>query len=155
VTVPRGVEYTGLRETAAALKKLGVPDDAVKTAMNEAGMIVAREAWRIGPSDTGKMLSTLKVNKSKSLLKINVGGKSAPYAYSWHALELGVSKGGFNYKVPAHQRKGHPVRAYRANRALPAKGQRPFLFTAWERKKQEVLAAYVTAMGDLFRQVMR
>jgi len=155
VAAPRGIEFTGLRETAAALKKLGVPDDAVKSAMNEAGLIVAREAWRIGPSDTGKMLSTLKVNKSKSLLKINVGGKSAPYAYSWHAIALGVSKGGFNYKVPAHQRKGYPVRAYTANRYLPAKGANPFLFKAWDRTKQQVVEAYVTAMGDLFRKAMR
>jgi len=155
VTTPRGIEFTGLRETAAALKKLGVPDAAVKTAMNEAGLIVAREAHRIGPTDTGKMLGTLKVNKSKSLLKINVGGKSAPYAYSWHALALGVSKGGFNYKVPAHKRKGYSVKAYTANRYLPGKGSNPFLFKAFETTKQQVVEAYVTAMGDLFRKAVR
>ena len=155
-----GFEYTGLRETAQALGKLGVADDAIKTAMNEAGMIVAREAWRTGPTDTGAMLGGLKVNKSKSLLRIYLNTKKTPYAISWHAVPLGLSKGGFNYKVPGHQRtsvKGtkHSVKAYSANRYLPGKGKNPFLFTAFERKKQQVLEAYVTAMGDLLRKAVR
>lgn len=151
--VPRGVEYTGLRELNKYLRAIGAPDDAIKDAMHNAGAIVVKEAWRIMPVDTGKMARTLKANRAKNELKVKVGNNTTvPYAYTFHAVALGKSKGGFTFRVPTHNRrgtrgrKGGPVRAHKAARHIP---NRPFLFQAFERKRQEVYEAYITAIGDL------
>lgn len=148
-----GFEFTGLRETAAALKKLGVTDDAIKDAMQEAGAIVQRETWRIMPVDTGAMAKSLKVNRSKNLLKITVGNNTTvPYAYTFHAIAKGVSKGAFVFRVPTHSRRGHQVRGYVAARRIQ---DRASLYLAWERTQQQVIEAYVTAMGRLFEEFAR
>lgn len=148
-TAPSGLEYTGLRELNTYLKRIGVPDDAIKTAMNDAGNVVVREAWRIMPTVTGAMAKTLKANKSKSLLRVQVGNNTTVrYAYTMHAVALGKSKGGFTFRVPPHTRKGKPVRGYTAQRYIP---NRPFLFVAFERKKQALYESYVSAIGALIR----
>lgn len=144
-----GLEFTGLRELNASLKKMGVTDDAVKTAMNEAGAITQREAWRLMPVSSGAMARTLKVNKNKNVLKVTVGNNTTVrYAYTFHATGLGLSRGGFTFRVPAHSRRGRPVRGYVAQRRIP---NRPFLYLAWERTKQQVYEAYVEAIGNLIR----
>lgn len=143
----KGLEFTGLRELNAALKKLSIPDPAIKTAMNEAGQITQREAWRIMPTRTGNMARSLKVNKAKNELKISVGNNTTvQYARNFHAVALGVSKGGFTFHVPVSSRGGKSVRAYSAQRRIP---NRPFLFTAWERTKRDVYECYVLAIGKL------
>ena len=149
MAAPTGLEFTGLRETATALKRLGVDDTAVKTAMNEAGMIVVREAWRLMPVSSGKMARTLKANKSKSLLKVSVGNNTTvPYAYTFHAQAMGKSKGAFTYIVGRHSRRGTSVRGYARAARIPNKA---FLFVAFERKKQELYESYITAMDRLLR----
>jgi hypothetical protein len=152
-----GFEFTGLRETNLALKRLGVPDPAIKEAMRDAGMLVAREAWRIAPQDTGKMASTIKVTGGKNKLVVKVGNNTTvPYAYTFHATALNRSRGGFTVHVPTYQRgrsrksSGTTVAPYKTARRIP---NRPFLFVAFERKKRELFEAYVTRIGDLFRSV--
>lgn len=148
-TAPSGLEFTGLRELNASLKKMGVTDDAIKTAMNTAGAVVQREAWRIMPVSSGAMARTLKVNKNKNKLVVQVGNNTTvQYAYTFHAGALGKSKGGFTFDVPAHSRRGHPVRAYTAKRYIP---NFPFLFIAFERKSRELYESYVSAITDLIR----
>lgn len=150
MAAPTGLEFTGLREVNAYLKKIGQPDDAIKKAMNDAGQVVAQEAWRIMPVHTGNLARTLKVNKAKNLLKVSVGNRTtAQYGYTFHAQALGKSKGGFTYAVPAHSRSGRSVRAYTRQATIP---NRPFLYLAFERKKLEMWEKYVTAIADLIRQ---
>lgn len=148
MATPTGIEFTGLRELNTYLKRIGVADDAVKTAMNEAGNLVVREAWRIMPVASGKMAKTLKANKAKNLLKVGVGSKTVPYAYTFHAIALGRSRGGFTYVVNRHTRRGRYVKSYARQAYIP---NRPFLFIAFERTKRAVFEAYVTAIGDLIR----
>ena len=150
MAAPSGVEFTGLRELNAALKRLGVDDAEIKTAMNEAGMIVVREAWRLMPVASGKMARTLKANKSKTLLKVSVGNNTTvPYAYTFHAVALGQSKGGFTYVVNRHTRKGTYVKSYARKAYIPNK---PFLFLAFERKQADLLNAYASAIDGLLQK---
>jgi hypothetical protein len=145
-----GLDYTGLREAGKALAQAGVTDAAIKDAMQNAGAVVAQEALRISPNRTGRMDRTLKVNRSKSNLTITVGNNTTvPYAYTLHAVALGKSRGGFTFRVRAHTRQGHQVKAYKAQRYIR---NDPFMFIAWERKKQAVYEAFVTAFGHLFDQ---
>lgn len=149
MATPVGIEYTGLRELNAKLKKIGVPDDAIKTAMNEAGLIVVREAQSLAPSKSGKMARTIKANKAKNLLKVQVGSKAVPYAYTFHAIALGRSRGGFTYVVNRHTRRGRYVKSYARQAYIP---NRPFLFLAFQKTRAKVIAAYVTAMADLLQR---
>ena len=145
----KGLEFTGLRELNASLKKMGVTDDAIKTAMNEAGAIVQAEARSLAPVKSGKMARTVKVNKNKNTLKITVGNNTTvKYAYTFHALEIGKSKGGFTFRIPAHTRRGHRVNSYVAQRRIR---DFPFLWLAFEQKSREVYTAYVEAIGNLIR----
>lgn len=148
MAAPTGIEFTGLRELNTYLKKIGVTDDAVKTAMNDAGNIIVREAWRIMPTDTGKMASTLKANKAKNKLTVKVGSKTVPYAYTFHARALGKSNGGFTYDVQRHTRRGRSVSGYSRKASIP---DRAFLYVAFERKKTETYEAYISAIADLIK----
>lgn len=131
------------------LKRAGVPDDAVKDAMYSAGLPVQREALRLAPVRSGKLASTIKVNRSKSNLTFTAGNNTTvKYAYTFHAQALGKSKGGFTFRVPFHDRQGARVRSYSRQARIP---NRPFLLQAWERNRQKVLEAYVTAVASLLR----
>lgn len=152
---PRGIEFSGLRETNLALKRLGAPDAAIKEAMSDAGMIVLREAWRIGPSDSGKLLSTLKVTGGKNKLQVQVGNNTtAQYGWTFHAnaTRYNYAKGWMTFWVPAHSRKGKPVAGYKTVRRIRAF---PFLYTAFERKSADLYRAYVSAIDGLFREFGR
>lgn len=158
-TTVSGVEWTGLREAARALSTLGGGlDEAFKDAMQESGGVVAREAWRLMPVDTGALSRTLKVNRSKSELRISVGNNTTvPYAYTLHAVALGASNGGFTFRVDAHTRRSRrggrrPVRSYTAARRIP---NRPFMFQAWERKQDELFRVFVDRLGALFQEAGR
>lgn len=149
----RGLEYTGLRELNAALKKAGTDDAAIKEVMTEAGELIRGEAWRLVPVRTGNLAASLKVSKSKNQLEVKVGNNKtgstgARYGYTFHAVALGKSRGGFTFDVPSHTRGGYPVRAYTAKRYIPNK---PFLFMAFERKKQAVYETYVKGIGRLLQ----
>lgn len=145
----RGLEYEGLRELNAALKKAGTDDAAIKEVMSEAGELIRGEAWRIMPVKTGNLARTLKVSKNKNQLEVKVGNNTtARYGYTFHAVALGKSRGGFTFDVPAHTRRGYSVRAYTAKRYIP---NRPFLFVAFVRQKQAVYETYVKGVGRLLQ----
>lgn len=149
-SAPRGLEFTGLRELNASLKKLGVTDDAIKTAMNEAGQIVQREAWRIMPVDSGASARTLKVNKNKNKLVVQVGTNKVAGPYVMHATAIGKARSFMTFDVRAHTRRGVSVRSYSVVRAVR---NFPYLFIAFERQKQAMYESYVTAIGKLMRGV--
>lgn len=158
---PKGIEFTGLRETNLALRRLGVTDPAIKQAMTDAGMIVMREAWKIGPSDSGKLLSTLKVTGGKNKLQVQVGNNTtAQYGWTFHAnaTRYNYAKGRMTFHVPTHTRKGSrrgartQVAAYSTVRRIRSF---PFLFIAFERKSADLYRAYVTALDKLFREFGR
>ena len=144
-----GVEVTGLRETARALKKADVADAEVKDAMNQVGGILVREALRLVPVRTGRLAKTIKTTGGRNALTFQAGNNTTvKYAYTMHAIAEGRSKGGFTYRVPAHRRKGYTVKGYSRKAYIP---NRPFMFQAWDRKRQDVLEAYVSAIAGLFR----
>lgn len=154
----KGVEVTALRETAKALKAAGVADDAVKAEMQAVGGIVVREAVRLAPTRSGKLASTVKATGGRNKLDIVAGNNtSVKYGMYFHAstsrttgyMGKGPAQAEWIYKVPGHTRKGYPVSAYRRRVRLPT---RPFLYQAWERNREAVLEAYVTAIARLFRK---
>jgi hypothetical protein len=99
------------------------------------------------PQRSGALNRTLKANKSKSNVTITVGNRTTvPYAYTFHAVALGKSKGGFTFYVPPYNRRGRQVGAYKAARRIVSN---PFLYIAWERSKDKIVEAYVTAMTKL------
>lgn len=150
MAAPTGIEYTGLRELNAKLKRLGVDDSAIKEAMNDAGLLVVGEAKRLAPVKSGKMAKTIKANKAKNLLKVSAGSKTVPYAYTFHARALGKSKGGFTFIYPRHRRRGRYVKSYARQAYIP---NLPFLFLAFEAKRRQVIEAYVTSMGNLLGRI--
>lgn len=151
------IQVEGLKELNKALGKIGVPDDAIKDAMHDAGVLIQREAFRLMPFDTGKMAKTLKVNRAKNLVKVSVGNNTTVrYAYTFHAVAMGKSKGGFTYHVKSHYNKRggkkYAVSGYTAKRYIP---NNPFLFKAAERKAADVFAAYTAAIDKLIKQASR
>ena len=155
-----GVEVQGLREYARALKKADVADAEVKDAMNQVGGILVREALRLVPVRTGRLAKTIKTTGGRNALTFQAGNNTTVrYAYTFHAIAAGDSKGGFTYRVTGYQRnnrgrskgktyvRGHTRKGYIPNR--------PFMFQAWERRQDDVLEAYVKAVTGLFRAVGR
>lgn len=145
-----GLQVEGLRESVKALSKLGVPDDAIKDAIREGGLILQREAWRIMPVKSGAMAHSLKVSKAKSKLEVYVGdNKKVKYALNFHAQAMGLSKGGYTFTM-THRGGPKNGQHYKKQRRIP---NNPFMFTAFDRKVNDVEAAFVDAIDKLIRGV--
>lgn len=144
--VTSGYVLTGVAEVKAALAKLGVSDTVVREATDEAGRILVTEATSIAPRKSGAMAATIKPNRAYNNLRVQAGSATVPYAYTFHAVAMGKSKGGMTFRVPPHRRAGHYVGAYIAKRRIR---NLPFIFMAAERKRQAVYDAYVAALSRL------
>lgn len=153
-------EWAGLRELNTYLKRLGVPDSAVKQAMADAGLILQREALRLAPKDTGRMAGTLKVSKAKGELRVSVGNNTTvKYAHPYHVPEL---SGGKVRVAVAHVKpytrrvgRGKPKAQVAGHTRRRALVDWPFMYEAARRKQQAVLTAYVTAIGKLIEEAKR
>lgn len=123
-----------------ALQSSGVLPDQIKAAMTAAGNVIADEARRRAPKASGKLAGSVKVYGAKDRVRVRAGSKTVPYAYTFHAVALGKSAGGFTYKYPAKGgRRGYTRQAYIPNR--------PFLIDAFKATKAECFGEYVQAMA--------
>jgi HK97 gp10 family phage protein len=80
-----GIKVKGLRSSIKALREIGVEAKDIKSAGNEAGEIVAREARNLVPVRTGKLRGSIRVTKLISKVEIKAGtGGTIPYANPIH-----------------------------------------------------------------------
>jgi HK97 gp10 family phage protein len=80
-----GIKVKGLRSSIKALRAIGVDAKDIKTAGNEAGEIVAREARNLVPVRTGKLRNSIRVSKLIGKVEIKAGtGRTVPYANPIH-----------------------------------------------------------------------
>lgn len=86
------VKVEGLRETAAALKKLEGGLDDLKDANNALGSEIAARASALAPRRTGALASTIKANRAAKKVSIKAGSARVPYAavieYGWNARNI-------------------------------------------------------------------
>ena len=84
-----GVKVTGLNQAIRSLRELGLPDEELKRAGNEAGELVANEARNLVPVRTGRLRNSIRVSKSIRKVTISAGNNRSsrtgvPYANPIH-----------------------------------------------------------------------
>jgi HK97 gp10 family phage protein len=80
-----GIKVKGLRSSIKALQAIGVDAKDIKSAGNEAGEIVAREARTLVPVRTGALRNTIRTSKALNRVSVSAGNNSrVPYANPIH-----------------------------------------------------------------------
>jgi HK97 gp10 family phage protein len=80
-----GIKVKGLRSSIKALQAIGVDAKDIKSAGNEAGEIVAREARNLAPVRSGSLRSTIRVSKALNRVSVSAGNNGkVPYANPIH-----------------------------------------------------------------------
>jgi HK97 gp10 family phage protein len=80
-----GIKVKGLRSSLKALQAIGVDAKDIKSAGNEAGEIVAREARNLAPVRTGSLRSTIRTSKALNKVSVSAGNNGrVPYANPIH-----------------------------------------------------------------------
>jgi HK97 gp10 family phage protein len=80
-----GIKVKGLRSSIKALQAIGVDAKDIKSAGNEAGEIVAREARTLAPSRTGALQASIRVSKALNRVSVSAGNNGrVPYANPIH-----------------------------------------------------------------------
>jgi len=80
-----GIKVKGLRSSIKALQAIGVDAKDIKSAGNEAGEIVAREARTLAPSRTGALRASIRVSKALNRVSVSAGNNGrVPYANPIH-----------------------------------------------------------------------
>jgi len=80
-----GIKVQGLRSSIKALQAIGVDAKDIKSAGNDAGEIVAREARNLAPVRTGSLRSTIRTSKALSKVTVSAGNNGrVPYANPIH-----------------------------------------------------------------------
>ena len=132
-----GLTVEGLDQVAAALVEIGNTDPG--PALTEFGKAAATEAVRIAPKKTGALAAAISSTYYGGAggVAIKVDTTRAPHGYTFHAVALGKSTGGFTFRVPAHSRGGYGVSGYTRQAYIP---NRPFLFQAVTTKTKELTA---------------
>lgn len=127
------LEVSGLTEVAALLTRLSDSDSLLAPALTEFGKIVVAEAVRIAPKKTGAMAAAIGTTYygGEGGVSMKVDTTRAPHGYTFHAIALGKSRGGFTFRVPASGTR----RAYTRQAYIP---NRPFLFLALYAKEREL-----------------
>lgn len=84
-----GVYIEGLRETVRDLERLGVEVADLKELFTRIGEDIAAQGRRIVPTDSGRLLRTIKPAKAKNKAIVRAGSRAVPYAgvinYGWQA----------------------------------------------------------------------
>jgi len=142
VATTRGLSADGIVDIRTGLKRLGESDDVFNTAARTAGQVVANQAKTFAPKRSGAMANSIAVDVSKAGYVVTAGSATIRYAYTFHAIALKRSKGGFTFTYPAS--KGR--RAYSRRARIPDK---PFLFQAAQVKRKAALDAYTKAVDQL------
>lgn len=80
-----GIKVKGLRSSIKALQAIGVDASDIKTAGNQAGEIVAREARTLAPVRTGALRNTIRTSKALNKVTVSAGNNGrVPYANPIH-----------------------------------------------------------------------
>jgi HK97 gp10 family phage protein len=80
-----GIKVKGLRSSIKALQAIGVDAKDIKSAGNEAGEIVAREARTLAPVRTGALRNTIRTSKALNRVTVSAGNNGrVPYANPIH-----------------------------------------------------------------------
>jgi HK97 gp10 family phage protein len=80
-----GIKVKGLRSSIKALQAIGVEAADIKSAGNEAGEIVAREARNLVPVRSGNLRNSIRVSKALNKVSISAGNNGkVPYANPIH-----------------------------------------------------------------------
>ena len=80
-----GIKVKGLRSSLKVLQAIGVDAKDIKSAGNEAGEIVAREARNLAPVRTGSLRSTIRTSKALNKVSVSAGNNGrVPYANPIH-----------------------------------------------------------------------
>lgn len=80
-----GIKVKGLRSSIKALQAIGVDAKDIKSAGNDAGEIVAREARTLAPVRTGALRATIRTSKAMNKVSVSAGNNSrVPYANPIH-----------------------------------------------------------------------
>jgi HK97 gp10 family phage protein len=80
-----GIKVKGLRSSIKALQAIGVDAKDIKSAGNEAGEIVAREARTLAPVRTGALRNTIRTSKALNKVTVSAGNNGrVPYANPIH-----------------------------------------------------------------------
>ena len=80
-----GIKVKGLRSSLKALQAIGVDAKDIKSAGNEAGEIVAREARNLAPVRTGALRNTIRTSKALNKVSVSAGNNGrVPYANPIH-----------------------------------------------------------------------
>jgi HK97 gp10 family phage protein len=80
-----GIKVKGLRSSIKALQAIGVDAKDIKSAGNDAGEIVAREARTLAPSRTGALRASIRVSKALNRVSVSAGNNGrVPYANPIH-----------------------------------------------------------------------
>lgn len=78
------ITIDGLAGVYRALSKLGAPVEEIRSANQEAGLVVMRTAKNISPVRSGKLRNSIRINKATTNVKILAGYKRVPYANPIH-----------------------------------------------------------------------
>lgn len=80
-----GIKVVGLKSSLKALQAIGVEAADIKTAGNEAGEIVAREARNLVPVRSGRLRNTIRTSKALNKVSVSAGNNGkVPYANPIH-----------------------------------------------------------------------
>ena len=80
-----GIKVKGLRNSLKALQAIGVDAKDIKSAGNDAGEIVAREARNLAPVRTGALRNTIRTSKALNKVSVSAGNNGrVPYANPIH-----------------------------------------------------------------------
>jgi HK97 gp10 family phage protein len=80
-----GIKVKGLKSSIKALQAIGVEATEIKSAGNEAGEIVAREARNLVPVRSGNLRNSIRVSKALNRVSVSAGNNGkVPYANPIH-----------------------------------------------------------------------
>lgn len=118
------IQVEGARELRRALKKAGDEAEDLKDAHQAAGEVVVTEAQSIVPTLSGRLGASIRASRAKAGATVKAGGAGVVYA--------GVQHFGW---------PGHNI------------SPNPFLYTAIDNRRNEVIEAYETAIDKITDRV--
>lgn len=133
------IEVEGAKELARLLRQIGDKDlqRALRDAHKASAAVVRDEAQQSVPVRSGRLRSSLKVSATQKGASVRAGSAKVPYAAT---IAFGRKTG--NVGSPPGNRKGPNV----------VKG-RPFLTSALDRKRSEVVGVYRAEIEKVLRRI--
>jgi hypothetical protein len=79
-----GIKLAGLNATVKALREIGVPDDAIKTALQSSADIVAERGRSLAPVRSGALRGSIRTARQLRKATVRAGNSRVPYANPIH-----------------------------------------------------------------------